>query len=147
MSRRRPLVDQLARVPLFGDLLGADLGAVAERVVRMKEPAGVVFTKEGERGHEFLIVLDGTVTVARGGRVVATLGPGDWFGELALLDEGARRTATVVAETRVDVGFLSRQDFDGLLRDLPAVASQIRATAATRRAELGHEPTERDPAP
>jgi CRP-like cAMP-binding protein len=134
VRRRTTLAQELARVPLFAGLSDGELGALADRVARVKEPAGVTFTKEGERGHEFLLVLAGEVTVARDSEVVATLGPGDWFGELALLGDDARRTATVVAKTRVEVGFLARHDFEVLLAELPDVAIRIRAAAATRRA-------------
>ena len=139
MRRHTSLVEQLAHVPLFTGLSEADLYALADRIARVKEPAGVVFTKEGEHGHEFLIVLEGEVAVTHGDHKVATLGPGDWFGELALLDENARRTATVVAQTRVEIGFLARHDFDQLLTDLPDIASRISITATARRRELDRQ--------
>jgi len=136
MHRHAALKQELTKVPLFAGLADEDLDALAERVARIKEPAGVTFTKEGEHGYEFVLVLDGEVTVSHDGATVATLGPGDWFGELALLDDGARRSATVVSTTRVEVGFLDRHDFDVLLAEVPGFAERIRATAATRRAEL-----------
>lgn len=136
MRRRATLAEQLAQVPLFSGLTQADLQALANGMARVKEPVGAVLTKEGERGHEFLLVLDGEVAVSHDERVIATLRAGDWLGELALLDDDTRRTATVVAQTNVEIGFLGRRDFDRLLAELPEVASRIGAIAATRRAEL-----------
>jgi CRP-like cAMP-binding protein len=133
--RRVSLKEQLARVPLFEDLSEVDLDHVARLAVRVREPAGEILIKEAEPGNEFLIVVEGQVEVVRDDRAVTTLGPGDFLGEIALLDEGARRTATVTARTSVTIAFVSRRDFSRLLSELPELARQIRETAARRVAD------------
>jgi CRP-like cAMP-binding protein len=133
--RRVSLKEQLARVPLFEDLSEVDLDHVARLAVRVREPAGEILIKEAEPGNEFLIVLEGQVEVVRDDRAVTTLGPGDFLGEVALLDERAKRTATVTATTPVTIGFVSRRDFSRLLSELPELARQIRETAARRVAD------------
>jgi CRP-like cAMP-binding protein len=133
--RRVSLKEQLARVPLFEDLSEVDLAHVARLAVRVREPAGEILIKEAEPGNEFLIVLEGQVEVGRGDRAVTTLGPGDFLGEVALLDERAKRTATVTARTPVTIAFVSRRDFSRLLSELPELARQIRETAARRVAD------------
>jgi CRP-like cAMP-binding protein len=133
--RRVSLKEQLARVPLFEDLSEVDLDHVARLAVRVREPAGEILIKEAEPGNEFLIVVEGQVEVVRDDRAVTTLGPGDFLGEVALLDARAKRTATVTARTPVTIAFVSRRDFSRLLSELPELAHQIRETAARRVAD------------
>jgi cAMP-dependent protein kinase regulator len=137
-----PLKEQLGRVPLFENLSAFDLARVARVAVRVREPAGELLIKEGEPGHEFLIVLEGQVEVSRGDRVLTTLGPGAYLGEVALLDEPAQRTARVIASTPVAIAFISRRDFTRLLAELPELARQIRETAARRMADDADTPGE-----
>jgi CRP/FNR family transcriptional regulator, cyclic AMP receptor protein len=134
MSRRSALEAQLAGVPLFAGLDDAQLQHVARLMFQAREPAGVVLTKEGERGHEFAIVLDGEVEVRQEGRVLGTLGAGDYIGEIALLDERARRTATIVTTQAVQVAFLGRTEFNALLAEMPELSELIRATMTERLA-------------
>ena len=96
----------------------------------MYEPKGMVFSKQGERGDEIAVLLEGTVEVRHDGAVLAQLGPGDHFGEMALLDDTARRSATVVAVTPVHVAYVSRHHFDTLLATNPSVRGRDRARAA-----------------
>jgi CRP-like cAMP-binding protein len=129
---RESLEEQLRKVPLFEDLSEPDLAHIARIAVRVREPKGEMLTKEGEPGHEFLIVLEGEVEIRHKDQVVTTLGPGAYLGEIALLDDRSRRTATVVARTPVAIAFLGRQEFNRLLSDLPALAQQIRDTMLQR---------------
>jgi CRP-like cAMP-binding protein len=135
LHRRVSLKEQLGRVPLFENLSEFDLAHVARLAVRMREPAGELLIKEGEPGHEFLIVLEGQVEIGHGDRVVTTLGPGAYLGEVALLDERAQRTARATARTPVTIAFISRRDFSRLLSERPDLARQIRETAALRVAD------------
>ena len=135
LHRRVSLKEQLGRVPLFENLSEFDLAHVARLAVRMREPAGELLIKEGEPGHEFLIVLEGQVEIGHGDRVVTTLGPGAYLGEVALLDERAQRTAWATARTPVTIAFISRRDFSRLLSERPDLARQIRETAALRVAD------------
>lgn len=140
MSRRHvPIEEQLASVPLFEGVSESDLQRIAHLVARIHEPAGEVLTKEGEAGHELMIVLDGQVEVRHGVRVVATLGPGDYLGEIALLEHDARRSSTAVAITAVTIAFIGRHDFDNLMADVPHLAERVRATERARIADLGDD--------
>jgi len=140
VSRHVPIEEQLARVPLFEGISESDLQRIAHLVARIQEPAGEMLTKEGEVGHELMIVLDGQVEVRHGDRVVATLGPGDYLGEVAMLEHDHRRSATAVAMTAVTIAFIGRHDFENLITDVPHLAERVRATEAARLADLGeHE--------
>ena len=88
----------LARVPLFSGLEKRDLERIAGSFRERRYRAGDVIASEGQGGAGFFVVGEGTGKVDVGGRQVATLGPGDYFGEIALIDEGAR-TASVTADS------------------------------------------------
>lgn len=107
--------------------------------------AGYELTHEDGVGREFGVLIDGSATVSIRGETVATLGPGDHFGEVALLrsigDAGDHRTATVTADCDLWVAVMSVQEFATLRADFPAVAVQLRQTAA-RRTSANHELTE-----
>ena len=104
-------------------------------MTRIDRPAGQVLTREGQSGPEFFIVLEGEVEVRQGDRVIATRRPGDYLGEIALLDKRPR-TATVVATTPVSVEVLSRREFMSLLAEAPELSEQIMATMAQRLADI-----------
>ena len=101
MTTTKDTVSQLAKVPLFSDCSQRDLQTVARVVREIPHGAGTVIAREGEPGVGLFIIVDGTADVSIGGRKKATLGPGDFFGEIALLD-GGPRTATVTAKSDVD---------------------------------------------
>lgn len=125
----------LAKVPLFKDLDKKHLQHVASLATRLDLPAGRELTREGAVGHEFLIVLEGEVEVRHGDKVVATRGPGEFFGEIALL-ENRPRTATVVSKTPVAVEVIGQREFATLLDDEPEVAAKLKEAMVTRLAEL-----------
>ncbi|MBV8951292.1 MAG: cyclic nucleotide-binding domain-containing protein [Actinobacteria bacterium] len=135
MKSQRSTEELLAEVGLFRDLTGRQRRHIAGLMTRLDEPAGTVLTREGAPGAEFVIVLDGSVEVRHGDRVVKTLGPGDYVGEIALL-RNQPRTATVVARTPVAIEVLNRREFTTLLADNPELATQLLATMAERLAEL-----------
>ena len=116
---------QLAASKLFAALSPKQLHELARAATRAYEPKGMVFSKEGERGDEIVVLLEGTVEVRHHDTVLARLGPGDHFGEMALLDHNARRSATVVAVTPVAVAYLSRHHFDTLLATTPSVRAAV----------------------
>jgi len=127
--------EKLAAVPLFEGLSKKQLRRISSLMTRIDRPAGQVLTTEGQQGYEFFIVLDGEVEVRQGDRVIATRRPGDYVGEIALLDRRPR-TATVVATTPVSVEVLSRSEFVSLLAEVPELSEQVMATMAQRLVDL-----------
>ena len=100
----------LRSVDLFASLPAHELEGLAARLEEIAAKTGAPIVREGEPGTRFYVVEDGEVEVNRGGRPVATLGPGDYFGEIALLRH-VPRTATVVAKTPLTLLALEREDF------------------------------------
>lgn len=126
-----PRVRFLARIPLFDGLDEREIETVAELMQEKDVPAGHVLTRQGEPGDEFFVVESGSVEVEMDGRVVATRGPGEFFGEIALVFGGTRiATATVKDDARVFV--LGKQDFDAMLKSHPKVEDKI-LSAITER--------------
>jgi CRP-like cAMP-binding protein len=121
----------LSRVPLFERLNGRALSHVERLVDEIDMPAGRALTREGLSGREFFIILDGNVSVSRGGETVATLGPGDFFGEIALLD-GGPRTATATTSTPCRLLVLAHREFDSLLAEHVEVRAAVLEALAQR---------------
>jgi CRP/FNR family cyclic AMP-dependent transcriptional regulator len=121
----------LARVPLFAGLSKKDLRQVSSLTTGLQLAEGTELTHQGSQGREFLVVLDGTVDVIIDGKMVATCGAGDFFGEIALLEGGAR-TATVVAKTDVFVEVINKAEFSTLLNSHPQILDKIRAVETQR---------------
>jgi CRP-like cAMP-binding protein len=138
VDRHERIEEQLARVPLFEGLSKKELRLVAQLSTYLEEPEGSVLTKEGETGHEFIIVLDGEVEVRRGGQVIATRGPGTYVGEIALLDHRPR-TATVVAKTAVRLEVIGQREFAGLTAEVPEISQKLLPVMAKRLADLDAE--------
>ncbi len=130
MARRG--VDVLSRVPLFSGLSRRQLkriGVLAEEVHYM-ESASVV--REGEEGDSFFVIVEGQAKVIRRDRrVLNRLLPGDFFGEISLLD-GGRRTASVVSETPLTLLMLERRPFAKMLREDPGIAVKMLGELAGR---------------
>ncbi|HEX4690223.1 MAG TPA: cyclic nucleotide-binding domain-containing protein [Solirubrobacteraceae bacterium] len=124
---------QLKGVPFFSGLSKHELDAVAREVDELDFPAGRVLIRQGEFGHEFFVIVEGAAEVLQGDAVIAQMGPGDFFGELALLDE-ERRTATVRATSPMRVLVMTRQSFRALDRAVPGIHAKI-ADAITGRQE------------
>jgi CRP-like cAMP-binding protein len=131
MARRDAFIDHLQQVPLFAACSRKDLQLVARRAEDVKVTAGKTLISEGETGHEFFVILDGTARVSRQGRKIAILGPGDAFGELALL-ERAPRNSTIVAESDMELVVLGQREFAGLIDEVPGFARKLLAGMAKR---------------
>jgi len=127
-------LDHLAQVRLFAALSKKELTTIGRASDEVKVPAGKVVVEEGSSGHEFFLILDGTATVKRGGRKIATLSPGQYFGEMALLDRGPR-SATVVADNDMTLLVLGQREFSGVLDEVPGVAHKLLGTMAARLRE------------
>ena len=121
MGTTKANVSRLAEVPLFADCSQRDLQTVARVVRDIPHRAGTVIAREGEPGIGLFILVEGTADVTIGGKKKATLGPGEFFGEIALLD-GGPRTATVTANTDVQMLGLTEWVFRGLMQEHPSIA-------------------------
>jgi CRP-like cAMP-binding protein len=132
VTMARASIDKtLAKIPLFKECTKKELQAVSRLVTPINVKAGKVLTKEGDAGREFMIIATGSASVRRKGRKIATLGPGDFFGELALL-AGVPRTATVIAESDMTVEALNRAEFATLLDESPSIARKVLSAVAKR---------------
>jgi CRP-like cAMP-binding protein len=135
MHRHAKIDERLAQIPVFQGLNKKDLRLISSLATRLDKPAGTILTKEGEQGYEFIIVLEGEVEVRQGGHVIAKRGAGEWFGEIALLDDRPR-TATIVATTPVAIEVIGRREFTTLLDDFPEIRQALMAAMAQRLADI-----------
>jgi len=129
--RRDAKVELLKKVPLFAGCSKAELRQLARIADEIDLREGTVLTREGRTGHEFFVVIDGTSRVDKGGRKVAELGPGDWFGEIALLTK-APRTATVTATSPVRSLVIIDRDFRHTVTEMPSIAIKVLTCMAER---------------
>ena len=131
MSSRRSQLRALGEVTLFRACSRRDLERIQAVCDDVRVDAGRVLVDQGKIGREFFLVLEGTALVRRNGRKVATLGPGDYFGELSLLAREPR-DASVVADTTLRVLVMSDRDFTSLVHTVPGFAAKVLSTMATR---------------
>jgi CRP/FNR family transcriptional regulator, cyclic AMP receptor protein len=125
----------LSGCPLFRGIDEAGLAALAELATQVDMPAGHVIARQGEIGTGFFVVVSGRVRVVRDGAVVSMLGPGDFFGELSVLDRQPR-TAMVAAEVPTSCLALASWDFEAVLLAQPALTLAILRGVATRLREV-----------
>jgi CRP-like cAMP-binding protein len=128
---RSAYVVYLSRVPMFSRCSSAQLEELASNSTERSVDAGAKIISEGDAGEEFYVIADGAAEVIRGGNAVAKLGPGDYFGELALLDP-APRDATVTATAPSNLLVLSRDVFTQALDELPALRTAVLTGMARR---------------
>jgi CRP-like cAMP-binding protein len=124
----------LSKVPLFADLGQRDLEMVGRLADEVTVPAGKVLAAEGSGGHEFFVILDGTVRITQGSRHLADLGSGDFFGELAMI-ANVPRTATATATTAANLLVVAHREFTTLLADQPRIRDKVMIAVARRLAE------------
>jgi CRP-like cAMP-binding protein len=124
-------VSRVRRVPLFADLDDEQLAAVAARFEERHVEPGRNLTTEGGGGYFFFVVDEGAAQVSHGPDVIATFGPGDFFGEAAVF-ETLRRTATVTTTTPVTVLAMFGADFAVLSNEIPELKRRIDAAIAER---------------
>lgn len=135
MASKKAYLDHLRNVPLFAGCTKKELERVARSGDEIRMTAGSLLVDQGQTGREAFVVLDGTVTVKRNGRKVASLGPGAIVGELSLLDHGPR-TATVVCETDCNLFVIDQRHFLAVLDDVPTLAHKMLASLAGRIRDL-----------
>ena len=134
MTKGHAHTNDLATVPLFSALSPKELEHVDQASDEVEFDAGEELVIEGRVGREFFMILEGEAAVTRQGTEVATLGPGQWFGELSLLDKGPR-SATVAARTPMKVLVLGQREFGGLLDTVPGLAPKLLGPLAARLRE------------
>jgi CRP-like cAMP-binding protein len=124
-------VSRIANVPLFEGSSDAQLAALASRFEERHVDAGTHLTNEGGGGYFFFVIDAGEASVSHGDEVVATFGPGDFFGESAIF-ETLRRTATVTATSPVTVLAMFGADFAVLAKEIPELKKRIDAAISER---------------
>jgi CPA1 family monovalent cation:H+ antiporter len=125
-------LSRLTAIPFFAGLDEADLAVIAGAASELDAADGDALVTEGDFGHALYAIETGTAEVVAGGSPVATLGPGDVFGEFAVVASG-RRTATVTATSPMRLIVLLKRDVWALERRDPDVAQRLRELVAERR--------------
>jgi CRP-like cAMP-binding protein len=124
-------LDLLHSVPLFAGFDRRHLERLGMLTEEVDVPAGKVLVRQGDHGDDLMVIVSGSVGVERNGDRINHLGPGDFFGEIALIVRGPR-TATVTAEAPTRLLVVNHRDFHALMEEFPEVASQVLLTLAHR---------------
>lgn len=132
--RRDPKVERLSQVQLFSTCSKRDLSRIAALVEEIEVPAGRVLIRQGDLGREAFVISEGRAKATVRGKAAVKLGPGDCFGELALL-HSAPRSATVTAETDMQLIVLGSRQFSTLIEDVPSIGRRVLAAVAERLRE------------
>lgn len=127
----RAPIDVLRTVSLFEGLDEDELGRLADRFQERTVPEGDVVVEEGSTGTSFFVIAEGAATISVGGDMKATVGPGDSFGEMAVIDEDVR-SASVVAATDLRLYFLTPWEFRPFVREQPEVAWKLLQSLSRR---------------
>ena len=124
-------IENLRKVPLFSACSKDELRKIMSASTEMKFSAGTVLVSEVTTGHEFKVIAEGKARVDIGGKTIATLEAGDFFGEMSLLD-GGPRTATVTAETDLVADVIAQREFAALIETAPHLARKLLKGLAIR---------------
>jgi CRP-like cAMP-binding protein len=133
------IANSLAKVPIFSGCSKRELAIITRASKEVVHKEGTVIAREGERGIGLFLILTGQCLVTIGGKTKAKLGPGDFFGEVALLD-GGPRTATVTAVSAVKLVGITGWVFRGLLMEHPSIALKTLEAVAGRLRSVSKEP-------
>ena len=126
-------VELLKKVPLFAGCSKTELRRLAATADEIDVREGYVLMREGRPGREFFVLVEGSVEVTRGEKKLSELGPGDWFGEIALLTK-IPRTASVVATSAVRALVVTDRAFRQLVETMPSLAIKVLASLGDRLA-------------
>ncbi|HUH14439.1 MAG TPA: cyclic nucleotide-binding domain-containing protein [Gaiellaceae bacterium] len=126
-------IDLIKRVPLFSSASKAELAEIALIADEIDLPEGKTLIHEGDTGREFFVLVEGTAEVTRGGKKVAPLGPGDFFGEIALIAK-TPRNATITTTSPVRALVVTDRAFKQLLDHSPTIAVVVLVALAERLA-------------
>ena len=129
----------LRRVPLFSRLGTRELERLGQLMDQIEVGLDQRLTEQGRLGEEFFVVLSGHLTVLDGTRQIAQLHPGDFFGEIALLEDHVR-TATVRADGIAELLVIGHREFLALMEEFPAIRQAVEAAAAERRSTSSADP-------
>jgi CRP/FNR family transcriptional regulator, cyclic AMP receptor protein len=124
----------LSKIWLFSTCTAKELRLIRRELEEVSVAPGRVLCEQGTIGREFFLIMEGQAAVKRNNRKAATLGPGQYFGELALLDRRPR-SATVTSETDMTLLILGQRQFNGVLDAVPPLSRKILAAMATRLRE------------
>ncbi len=127
--------DELRRIPLLTELDDKELSRLAKDISERTFPAGKALVEQGQSGIGFFMILDGQVSVRFGDEVRATLGPGSYVGEMALLKPDSVRSASVVAESEVRCAIMPAWQFRPFVKQHPTVAWRLLEVLAGRLQE------------
>jgi CRP/FNR family cyclic AMP-dependent transcriptional regulator len=130
-----PKLQMLRRVPLFTQCKGEPLDLISRLADEVDVPDGYTLMRQGDIAQEFFLIVDGRVRIERDGSTVATLGPGDYLGEIALISEGPR-TATAVTEGPAKLLVITHRGFNSLLDSSSTIRNAILEGLATRLRRL-----------
>ena len=133
MLRRNEKVEVIKRVPLFAGCSKGELEQIAQIADEIDLAEGKEMTREGSRGREFFVLLEGEADVTKGGSSINKLGPGDFFGEIALISDSPR-TATVTATSPVRALVITDRSFRRLLDEQPEIQRKVLVALAERLA-------------
>jgi CRP/FNR family cyclic AMP-dependent transcriptional regulator len=122
---------QLKRIPIFEDVPDEDLRVVTTFATSEEVPEGTVVVKEGDFANHFMAIEEGTAKVTRNGQEIGTLGPGDIFGEMGLLEK-EKRGATIEATSRLRLIKIEHWELQRMKKKLPEVYEKIANLAAER---------------
>jgi CRP/FNR family cyclic AMP-dependent transcriptional regulator len=131
--RRNEKVEMIKRAPLFAACSKRELEQVAQIADEIDLREGKVMTRQGSRGREFFVLLEGEASVTKDGSTINQLGPGDFFGEIALVSDSPR-TATVTATTPVRTLVVTAASFKHLLAEQPEIQRKVLVQLAERLA-------------
>jgi CRP-like cAMP-binding protein len=130
---RNEKVELIKRAPLFWNCSKRELQEIAQLADEIDLRKGKEMTRQGERGREFFVLLEGDADVVKDGRSINTLGPGDFFGEIALVSD-TPRTATVTATSPVRALVITDRAFRRLMKEQPDIQGKVLAAVAARLA-------------
>jgi CRP/FNR family cyclic AMP-dependent transcriptional regulator len=128
-------VERLRQIPLFHGCNKPTLEDIGRLVDEVDVPDGYTLIREGALGEQFILIIEGRVRIERGGQTIRTMGPGEFLGEIALIDKG-RTTATATTEGPARLFIVSHQAFHELLEQSPTVRIEIMTALANRVRQL-----------
>jgi CRP-like cAMP-binding protein len=135
MAIPKSTVASLHSIPLFSECSLKEVRLVVENSTERSLKAGTVLMEQGQMGREAYVVLEGSASIKRNGKKIATAKPGSVVGELSLLDRGPR-TATVVADTDITLLVVSERALNAAIENIPAISRKLMKGLATRIREL-----------